>query len=194
MFTSRATARQRGISLMELVLFIVIVGIGVVGILNAMNLTTKLSSDPLRRKQALMIAEGLMEEVQLARFTFCDPSDPLVESATSASACSVPEKAGPEAGETRPYDNVSDYVHSYGVAERAFDSGGVLTDAAGQAINPTGYTAWLTVTAYTGWNGAVTSAPASTDLLKITVSVSYNGGEAIQLDGFRFRYAPNAPP
>ncbi len=84
--------RQAGISLVELILFIVIVSVGLAGILSVMNLTTRHSADPMVRKQALAAAESLMEEIALKNFS--DPD-------------------GSEAGETRPsFDDVDDY-HGY---------------------------------------------------------------------------------
>ena len=60
---------QRGISLIELIMFIVIIGIGVAGILLVMNQVTGHSADTLVRKQALAIAESMLEEVELQDFT-----------------------------------------------------------------------------------------------------------------------------
>jgi MSHA pilin protein MshD len=57
--------KQRGISLIELIMFIVIVSISVAGILLVMNRVTGRSADPLIRKQALAVAESMLEEVQL---------------------------------------------------------------------------------------------------------------------------------
>ena len=62
---------QRGISLIELIMFIVIVSVALAGILLVMNVTTKGSADPLVHKQALAIAESLLEEVELMPFTYC---------------------------------------------------------------------------------------------------------------------------
>lgn len=82
--------RQAGISLVELILFIVIVSIGIVGILSVMNITTQHSADPMVRKQALAAAESLLEEISLKEYT--DPD-------------------GSNAGETRPtFDDVDDYA------------------------------------------------------------------------------------
>jgi MSHA pilin protein MshD len=52
--------KQRGISLVELIMFIVIVSVALAGILLVMNVTTRGSVDPLIHKQALAIggAEG----------------------------------------------------------------------------------------------------------------------------------------
>ena len=81
--------RQAGITLVELILFIVIVSIGIAGILTVMNITAQHSADPMVRKQALAAAESLLEEITLKGFA--DPD-------------------GSEAGETRPtFDDVDDY-------------------------------------------------------------------------------------
>lgn len=56
---------QRGVSLIELVLFIVIISIAVAGILLVMNNVIGHSADALVRKQALAIAESLLEEIEL---------------------------------------------------------------------------------------------------------------------------------
>ncbi|MDH4285372.1 MAG: prepilin-type N-terminal cleavage/methylation domain-containing protein, partial [Gallionellaceae bacterium] len=78
---------QRGISLIELIMFIVIVGIALAGVLLVMNKVTASSADPLVRKQALAIAESLLEEVELMPFTFCDPDDINAASAVSPASC-----------------------------------------------------------------------------------------------------------
>jgi MSHA pilin protein MshD len=59
---------QRGISLIELIMFIVIVSVALAGILLVMNVTTKSSADPLIHKQSLAIAESLLEEIELQDF------------------------------------------------------------------------------------------------------------------------------
>ena len=113
--STRSAALERGVSLVEVVIFIVVVSLAVAGVLVAMDRTARNSADPLVIKQALAIAEALMDEVQLAPFTFCDPNDANVTTATSAavgaSGCAATVEAiGPEAGESRQtYDNVNDY-------------------------------------------------------------------------------------
>ena len=57
--------RQLGVSMVELILFIVIIGIALAGILLVMNTVTGRSADTLVRKQALAIGESLLEEIQL---------------------------------------------------------------------------------------------------------------------------------
>ncbi|HEY1044077.1 MAG TPA: type II secretion system protein [Telluria sp.] len=193
--------RQRGVTLVELLVFIMIVSIAVGGILGVMSLATGKSADPLRRKQALMIAESLMEEVQMADFTFCDPTSPDADTATSTADCDIPENWGrsaAEPGHGRPYDNINDYVPAAGTATPAFDVGGSLADASGDPFDVSGYTATVSVTpAALGIcpsppGGACVGGPgtgADAEALLITVTVSYDG-DSIVLDGYRTRYAP----
>jgi MSHA pilin protein MshD len=196
MFSSSA-ARQRGVTLIELILFIVIVSVAVVGVLGVLSLTTRHSADPLRRKQALMIAQGLLEEVELAKFTYCDPGAPDPEAAKNSGECgAVPEAFGPEPGNTRPFDNINDYVLEAGKPAAAFDGGGVLSDANGNPIDVQGYSASLTITpAQLGPSTALAGAggmSADTDVLHISVVVTYDGNQSVTLDGYRARYAPKS--
>ena len=89
--------KQRGISLIELIMFIVIVSVALAGILLVMNVTTKNSADPLIHKQSLAIAESLLEEIELMPFTYCDPDDANAASAVSSTGCAATvEGPGPE--------------------------------------------------------------------------------------------------
>jgi MSHA pilin protein MshD len=193
MATEASYSRQHGISLIELIMFIVIISASLAGILSVMNLVTRNSANPLIQKQALAIAESLLEEVELMPFTFCDPDDASAVTAASAvvggTGCqSMTEGVvlGPEAGETRggatPFDNVDDYNAAPFVA-------GALVDISGNPVPP-GYSAAITVAHPAVALGVV---PVSETLL-ITVSVTGPVGGSVILDGYRTRYAPNALP
>lgn len=184
----------RGISLIELLMFIVIISVALVAILRVQMQSSNMSADPQMRKQALAIAEGLLEEISLARFTFCDPTDTAADTAASPAGCTIPEVVNQEAGGSgRPFDNVNDYVTSFGVAQT------YTTDAAG-ALFPSGYTATVTITpdATLGpAGGQITpadSTSANMNVLRISVAVSYRNGNSVVLDGYRTRYAPNSVP
>ena len=180
---------QSGVSLIELVMFIVIVGIAVVGVLQIFDIGARNSPDPMRRKQALAIAESMMEEVRLAHFTFCDGNDPLAEdpATQSIAQCTIPEVMGPELNNSRPFDNVNDYGGSY------------TTDAAGNSF-PACYTANVAVVADATLGPAGGQIPSvgtpntgNLNVLRITVTVHYSGGgDDVVLDGYRTRYAPRS--
>ena len=59
---------EGGTSLIELIMFIVIVSVALTGIMLVMNTTNRYSADPLVNKQALTIAESLLEEIELQDF------------------------------------------------------------------------------------------------------------------------------
>lgn len=56
--------RQRGLTLVELIVFIVVLGAALAGVLLVFNQVVARSADPLIRKQMLSIAESLLEEIQ----------------------------------------------------------------------------------------------------------------------------------
>ncbi len=177
--------RQRGLSLIELVIFMVVVSAALTGVLRIFIQTTSTSADPMLRRQALAIAESLLEEVQLMPFTFCDPDDANIEAATNSAGCaSSVEALGVEAGETRfatpQFDNVNDY-NGYAMT-------GVVDITNTAVAGLSGYSASVAV-APAALN---TITAGSGDALRITVSVTAPGGISVTLDGYRSRHAPNA--
>lgn len=190
--------RQSGLSLIELIVFIVIVGVGLAGITVTYNTVVRHSADPMVRKQALAIAESLLLEIEQQPFTWCDPQDANVATAASAAGCNLPandQNKGGAAfpvppvpvssppGETRgsalnPYDNVADYA-GYSAAS---------SDILGAAGVP-GFTATVVI-ARAGAVAPFATFPADA-VLRIAVTV-VGGGETVTLVGFRTRYAPNS--
>lgn len=169
-------------------MFIVIVGVAAGGILVMFVNTTRASADPLIRKQALAIAESLLEEIRLMPFTFCDPDDANAETATGAfvgpgGCAATVEAMGPEAGETRyaaltPFDNVNDY--------NGFAMAGGILDITGTPITELGaYGATVAVTPL------VFGGIAATEAQQISVTVTGPANIAVTLDGIRTRHAPN---
>lgn len=196
MSISNTVQRQRGASLIELIMFIVIVGVALGGLLLVMDTTTRHSADPLIHKQALAIAESLLEEVELQPFTVCDPDDANVATAVTAADCaSLPEAIGPEAGETRyasPYfDNVNDYSRfSMSGANGIKDvNGDSLSASGGVTAALDAYSASVSVSADA--LGSLTAA--SGDALRIKVSVTGPDGVPVVLESMRSRYAPGGP-
>lgn len=182
-----SSSRQRGLSLIEVVVFIVVLGIGIAGMAVLYNQLTLASVDPVVRKQAVAIANSLMEEIQLRPFTYCDPDDAAVFTAANTASCATPEVIGSEGAETRYgpsfYDNVSDY--------NGFAMAGSIQD-----INN------VPVAGLTGYSASVAIANAGGDFsppvpanaaLRITITVTGPANVQVRLQGYRLRYAPNSP-
>ena len=60
---------QRGMTLIEIVLAIVVLGVGLAGVLIAFSTVTRGSADPVVTQQMLVIAEEMLEEIQLKPYT-----------------------------------------------------------------------------------------------------------------------------
>jgi MSHA pilin protein MshD len=174
---------QRGLTLIELIVFIVIVGVALAGVLTVLDHTVRHSADPMIRKQALAIAEAMMEEALAQPFTWCDPDDAVAETAAGTGGCTVPEVIGVETvagstdtrpSNTSPFDNVSDY---HNLSTTTNIAGG------GTAV----YTASVAV------EEVALNGIAASDALRITVTVTAPG-ETIELQGYRTRHSPNLLP
>ncbi len=193
---------QRGLTLIELLVFVVVVSVAVVGVLTVLNYTVRHSADPLVRKQVLAIAESMLSEIEQQPFTYCDPDDANTASATSAAGCATdaqdpsPATAGAivgplPAGESRysttlPFDNVSDYggfVMPGGGCPNICLPG----DASGSGL--AGYSVAVTITRV-GGSAQFPSLPLDA-ALQIDVLVTGPGNTVITLTGYRTRYAPN---
>lgn len=203
MYTSSLPARQRGLTMIELIVFIIVIGVAVAGVLGTLTTVTQRSADPLQRKQAMLRAESLLEEVALAHFTYCHPDAVNAETAASSADCaSLPEAFGHPAGETRPYFNINDYVAASGVATSftAGDpTGDMVTDVSGAPMLPAGYRALVTITPVAlfgpaGMQIGSAAAGADSDVLHISVDVRYGDNQHIVLDRYRTRYAPHSMP
>lgn len=191
--------RQAGLTLMELIVFIMIITISLAGVLTVYVQVNSRSVDPLQRKQAMLLAEALIEEVSLARYTYCHPDDVAAETASSSAGCtSMPENFGPAAGEARPFFNVNDYA-----GFNPAGPSGKINDVSGTPVSDllASYQASVTVNAVSGLGpagmqiGTVSSPPnADSDVLHIAVKVTYGNNQSIVLDRYRTRYAPNSMP
>ena len=179
---------QKGFSLIELIIFIVIVSLGLAGILSVINLTSKNSGDPMRRKQALAIAESLLEEISLQPFTYCTPTDPNVLTATKPADCIGPSEdvlpviSTVSNTSVRQAQNVGDYNN--------FSMNPIL-DILGSPVAGLGaYTATVDVQQV---GDTLSPAMTKNDVLQINVHVTTTNTN-ISLTGYRFRYAPTAIP
>lgn len=151
---------QRGFTLLELIIFIVVVGIGVAGVLSVFTRSVRNSADPLVRKQAMAIAESLLEEIVLKEFQ--DPNG----GTNGVSTCTL------ASGTNRTvWDDVCDY-NTYSSAS--------ITDAEGNVVPG--------LAVYSVTSVAVNTVQLSGISVKqIVVTVTGPQG-AVSLTGYRGKY------
>ena len=153
--------KQRGISLIELIMFIVIVSVALAGIMLAMNQATGHSADALVRKQAQAVAASLLEEIEAQ----------AVSGVNNTYTCPV------QTGTVRAnFNNVCDY--------NGYTSNGVL-DRAGSAVpGLSNYNVAPPITViYTAW-GNIPQGSA----VAITVHVTDPVGKIYDATGYRAAY------
>ncbi len=190
-----AQRKQKGVTLVELVVFIAIIGVALAGVMGVLNYTTRYSADPMVRKQALAIGEALMQEIQQVPFTFCDPNDNNADTAVSAAGCATNSQsslAGPSPNtETRynqvnSFDNVADYG---GFAMPGGACTGICRIGDGTAI--AGLNNYAASVALANVGGGATFPNVPNDAaIQITITVTGPANTRVVLRGYRVRYAP----
>jgi MSHA pilin protein MshD len=153
-----------GVSLIEAVMFIVVVSVALVVVLKAFDIANQGSADPLLRRQSMAIAQSLLDEITAKPFGSAATDVPAdgylagpVTSATRASADDVDDYNGFSMTGISRLDNtlltgLSNYQVSVAVVAAAFG----------------------TVPASAGW--------------RITVTVTDPSGAQLALDGYRANY------
>lgn len=200
MCNSRRNKPQSGVTLIELVVAIAVLSVALSGVLKMFELINRGSTDPLVRKQALAIAESLLQEVQQQAFTLCDPDDANASIALAATDCnSLDQNAGGAAlagpipntesrySQTDPLDNVADYA---GFTMPDASCAGICNPGDATPLpNFAGYAASVTVTR-AGAAAPFAAAPLDA-VLRVQVRVTGPAATEVNLTGYRLRYAPN---
>jgi MSHA pilin protein MshD len=160
------TTKQRGVSLIELIMFIVIISAAMIGILSVMNITTAHSADPLIHKQAIAIAESLLEEVELQDF---------IDQNTGLTTCAG-ASVTPSTRSTRYFiiDCYNNFQSTTGFSNNLLGLSGTYT--AKVTIDKTNYSL-----------GTANPIAAGSSVL-ITVSVTDPQTNQITIDGYRTKY------
>jgi MSHA pilin protein MshD len=154
-------SNSRGFTLIELIVFIVIVGAALAGVLTVLNITAKSSADPIQPKQAMLVAESMVEEILLKPYTNPTGGYP----ANCPGTC-----------DRSRFDDVSDYNNYASVGVYSLD------DLTTKVVGLENYNVAVTVAATT-----VTATGNSQAGLLVTVNVTV-GGNIYTLTGYRFNY------
>lgn len=175
----KRSSRPRGVTLVELIVAIVVIGAGVAGILKVMDVTTRRSADPMLMQQAQLIAESYLEEILLRKFI--DPDTDTV--------CPAPEAGRAD------YDNVCDY-------NGLNDNAGAIDQLGNAVPGLERYNVSVTVLPNsTATTAAVSLGGLSNDygagyirVLQVTVVVTHDDfpGVGVTLTGYRTHYNCNA--
>lgn len=64
-----APTRQRGFTIIEMVVAIVVIGVGVAGLMSAFSMSVRNSADPMQLKQSQVVADEIMGEILLKPYT-----------------------------------------------------------------------------------------------------------------------------
>ena len=153
------TKRSQGFSLVELIIAIIIMSVGLAGLMSVIPVAIRSSADPLIDKQALTIAEGMLNEISAK--PFINPTNGFSGPATQANRAL--------------FDDVADY-NGYS-STGAYSMSGVAPIA--------GLGSYDVAVAVAG--AALGTATAANCLL-ITVTVTYPGGGPVTLSGYRLNY------
>ncbi len=159
---------QRGLTLIELIIFIVVVLVGLAGVLTVLDTTVRGSADPVVRKQALALAEAMLEEVLAKDYQNDAAGDNAATPALGCTPTTAPRCRLNTPADRANYNDVDDF-------DTWSQAGNV------QAIgNPPAALSGYTVT-------VAVSAPATVSgitLKTVTVTVT-RGVETVSLESWR---------
>ncbi|MDP2430621.1 MAG: pilus assembly protein MshD [Pseudomonadota bacterium] len=150
---------RTGVSLIEVVLFMVVVSVALAVLVKAFDQAAVASADPVLRRQALAIAQALLEEVSVKDFANPTPGG----------------YAGPYNATTRGlFDDVMDY--------NGLTLNGISDLSGATVAGLSAYSAGIAVAAAT-FGGVPAGAG-----WRITVTVSDPAGRQLALEGYRADY------
>ena len=147
--------RSAGVTLVELIVALVIMGVALAGMVAVYTATTRSSVDPVIVQQMQAIADNMMEEILMKPFKSADP-------------------APPAGGARINFDCVMDY-NDYGKGTTG------IQDVEGNAIP--GLERYNVVVKVE--QAALAGIATATDSLRVTVTVSMPGYDAVVLTGWR---------
>lgn len=174
---------MRGFTLIEIVVFLMVSSIALVGVLKVYQLSVSRSADGVASKIAIEAAYSLLEEIEVMPFTYCDTSDSALMTAVSIAGCATPQGLSPFPGKSRggavPFSNVGDFGGYSQLGIRDLNGNAIL------GLESHRITVRLTQPSVAG--------VAAANVIKIEVEVS-GPYSTHSVFGYKFRHSPNATP
>jgi MSHA pilin protein MshD len=172
--------KNRGFTLIETVMVIIIVGIAVAAIGTQFATNVSRSHEPLLRQQALAVANAYMDEILKKRWNSATPTGGGCV-VTGSGNCTTPGAPAAAAtgndGQSRAaFDDIDDY---HGIDEAPADSEG----NAMPGYDNFNVTVEVTNPADATWNGI-----DRLDVLQVDITVTTPNGESIALTAYRVNY------
>lgn len=163
-----SSKRSAGFTLIEMIIAMVIIGVGLAGVLLAFTTTIRASADPLIQKQMLALAEEMMEEVLLTPY---------------------PNAATPTLGVITGCDrSEADDILDYAAYPKQ-----AVCDIDGSALPAlAGYEVAVTVAPGAALTDTGGASPPGADVALVTVTVTH-GADTFALTGWRTNYAAGLP-
>jgi MSHA pilin protein MshD len=163
LFPVRAGQRVKGFSLIELIVFIVVVSIALVALLGIMNQYIAGNVDPVVQERALECAQAKMDQIWGRKFDDSTPSGGLPPCGSAEAGASACTGISPEAS----FNDIGDY-HNTNDTSWANCSIDVTVTDAGQELGLT--------------------ATEDAQVRRITVTANSSGGGQIVLSAYRANF------
>jgi MSHA pilin protein MshD len=159
---------QRGATLVELVMTIVIISVAIAGVVGAFALITGRSADPLNQTRAVALAQLYMDEILTRKY---DDATPQGGFPKYTGACTI----GPEGSESRAiFNDVDDYHNTSDSPPR---------DAEGALTGYQGFSVFVQV-ACAGNEVGIPDADAK----RIDITVTAPGGQTFGFSAYRANF------
>ncbi len=195
----QATRRQRGFTLIDVLVIIVLLGMVAGSMTTVFSQMSAQTAITLKQRQLLAAATSLLDEIRAKPFTYCDPLDANVGVVANSAGCAAPtlDVMGPEAGETRyntanRFDGVSDYqgflMPGPGCAGICDMAGNVISVPGSVLV---GCAANVVLAAQALPLIAALDAQGRPQALRIIVTLACPGVASTVVEGVRVRHSPN---
>lgn len=180
--------RERGITLIEVIVVIVVLGIALTAITNFLGLNTQRGADTYDETKAIELAQSYLGEIKAKRYDENSPVGgvPPCDGFSGGSACTadIDSALGPDSGESARvlFDDVDDFDD----LDEGSGSGNPLLDAEGNSR--TGYQSFRVQVQVTYSGASAPRSGSTSDSKKVILTVTQPNGEALAFTIHRGNY------